>query len=121
VERSPSLGAAKGSCMSGEGIGNDVQSLSGYAGRAELVGLELRNDDDGVESSEGEALELLVHAVLPTATGKTVYGGYYGHSRLAARMSTHDIGPVTVCMHYVYAARAAERPDERALVEVAAA
>jgi hypothetical protein len=96
-----------------------VKALGGYTGGSELVGLELRNGDHRVESSEHEALELFVRAVLPVATGKTVYGGYYWHSRLSARMTTHDIRSVTVCMHYVYAASAAELSNERALAKIA--
>ena len=86
-----------------------------------MVGLELRNGHHCVESTECDALESFVGAVLQAATGKTVYGGYYRHPRRMAGSTAYQIRSVTVCMHYVYAARTAESPNELLLSKIASA
>jgi hypothetical protein len=120
MERLTRFGAGERSGMIGEGVRNDVETLGGYPEGAELVGLELRNGDHCVESTERESLELFVRSVLQATTGKTVYGGYYRHTGLTSGMATYEIRSVTMCMHYVYAAAIAESADERALLKIAA-
>jgi hypothetical protein len=68
-----------------------VEAARRHPARAELVGLRSRDGDDGVEPPKCESLQRFVPAVLPPATGKTVYGGYYWHVGLMARMATYDV------------------------------
>jgi hypothetical protein len=68
-----------------------MEASSRDTARAKLVGLRPGDGDHCVEPAEHEPLEPFVAAVLPSATSETMYGGYYWHIRLMARMSTHDI------------------------------
>lgn len=89
--------------MGSEGIRYDSDALRGDPAGAELVGLRTGDGDHGVESPKGESLEPFVCAVLPSATGETVYGGYYRHARLVAGMAANNVGSVTMCVHDTYA------------------
>jgi hypothetical protein len=104
-----------------EGVGNDVRPAWGNASRAECVGHGTRDGDDGVESPEGEAVERFVEPVFRTATSKTMYGGYYRQAGGVPNVPTHQIRPVTMCVHDVYASRAAEGADEGRLPQICAA
>ena len=103
-----------------EGIGDDMEALVRNAAGAELIGLRSRDGDDGIESAEDESLEGFIRAVLQSATGKTVYGGYYWNFQFVPSVSAYDIRPVTMCVDDVYGSRAAKAPNERQLAQVAA-
>jgi hypothetical protein len=53
--------------------------------------LRAGDGDNGVEAAEGEPLQPFVAAVLPSATGKTVYSGYYRHARFVACVTANDV------------------------------
>ena len=103
LERAARLGAGEGGSVPGKGVGNEMEAVVRNPAGAELIGLGLRDGDDGVETAEGEALEGFVGAVFQSATGKTVYGGYYRYFRFAPRVPTHDVRPVTMCVYDSYA------------------
>jgi hypothetical protein len=91
IQGATGVGATQGSWVCGEGVGDDVEAARRNAAGAELVGLGLGDRDDGVEAPKGEPLEHFVSAILPSATGETVYGGYYRQIRLMARVAAHDV------------------------------